>query len=142
MENKAMFLTKFVRKDNQPDEDYWYNTAAEAVDHLCHFADDDSNLYQKIVASDEGKNVVLQILVFDENGKATSYKEGDVVRLHPSFCTEGERKYIYAITNINDRTMRCIISCLNSGLSLPGSEMVGFEMITPVGTTLQDIVGA
>lgn len=135
-----MYLTKFVRKDGKPDEDYFYHTSAEAIDHLRLFLEDNSNLYTKIVASDEGKNAVLQILVFDEEGKAVSFKNGDVVRLHPDFCSEGECKYIYAITNINDHNMRCSISCLNSGMAIPGSELVGLNMIKQTGLTLKDLV--
>lgn len=136
------FLTKFVRKDHKKDEDYWYNTAEEALDHLRKFIEEDSNLYEKIVASDEMKNTVLQILVFNAEGKATSYMEGDVVRFNPAYCKEGERRFICAITNLNDRTMRANIVCLNSGRSLPFSESVGFEMIDHVGTTVAEIMAS
>lgn len=135
-----MFLTKFVQKDGKPDEDYFYDSADGALHHLALFLDDDSNLYKKIVASDEKKNTVLQMLVFDQDGKAESFKEGDVVRLKPEFCSEGERRFIFAIRNINDRTMRLIISCLNSTLSLGSSEVVGVEMVSKVGTTVQEIL--
>ena len=124
-----MFLTKFIRKDGKHDEEYFYHSASDAIGHLSLFIDDESNLYKRIVASDEGKNTVLQILVFDEQGKATSFKNGDVVRLHPDFCSEGERRYLYAITNINDRMMRCTISCLNSGMVIPPSQVVSLNMI-------------
>lgn len=137
-----MFLTKFVRKDEKPDEDYWYQTAEEALHHLSLFVDDDSDLYKRIVASDEGKNTVLQILTFDAHGKATSFKVEDVVRFKPEFCSEGERKYIFAITNLNDRNMRATIVCLNSGMAIPGSETVELNAIAPVGTTLTEIIAA
>lgn len=137
-----MFLTKFVRKDGKPDEEYYYHSASEATDHLSLFLDDDSNLYGSIVASDEKENKVLQILLFDTQGKATSFKDGDVVRFCPEYCSEGERKYIFAITNMNDRTMRCTISCLNSSLVLGSSETVGFEMIQQVGTTIEEILAS
>ena len=139
-EGEKMFLTKFVRKDGKPDEDYFYNTAEEALHHASLFVEDESNLYKKIVASDERKNTVLQLLVFGEDGKAVSFKEGDVVRLKPEFSSEGERRYIFTVRNINDRTMRLIISCLNSGLSLGSSEAVGVEMVSKVGTTMQEIL--
>ena len=135
-----MYLTQFLRKDGKPDESYTYSSAEEALHHASLFVEDDSNLYKKIVVVDAKKNTVLQLIVFDQDGKPTSFKEGDVVRLRPEFSKEEERRFIYAIRNINDRTMRFIISCLNSSLILGSSEVVGVEMVSKVGTTVQEIL--
>lgn len=137
-----MFLVKFYRKDGKPDEEYFYHSAEEALQHLSLFVGDDSNLYNSIVASDEGKNTVLQILLFDEEGKGTSYKEGDVVRFNSEFCSEGERRLLFAITNLNDRMMRANITCLNSGMAIGHTETVDLQMIRQTGTTMADIIDA
>lgn len=135
-----MFLTKFVRKDHHPDEDFWYNNSEDALQHLSLFLNDDSDLYERIIVSDERKNTVLQILLFDADGRAVSFKKGDIVRFHHDFCTAGERDYLFAITNLNDRTMRATITCLNSSMAIPAAETVDLQMIVPVGTSLADIL--
>lgn len=43
-----MWVTRFVRKDGQPDEEYYYYTEKEAEDHRGLFDDDDSGLYERI----------------------------------------------------------------------------------------------
>lgn len=43
-----MYMVQFVRFDNQPDEEYYYNNQSDAMKHLNMFRDDDSGLYQKI----------------------------------------------------------------------------------------------
>jgi len=135
-----MYLVNFIRKDGGPNEEYYYHAEKEAVSHMALFAEDNSNLYKCIVVSDESKNKVLQILCFDDEGKATSFKDGDIVRLHPDYCEMEERQFLYMITNINDRTMRAQIGCLNSGLRIPGTETVGLEMITPIDTAINSIL--
>jgi len=77
-----------------------------------------------------------------EKGLILMIKNGDVVRLKPEFCTETERNYIYAVVNINEKTGRCDISCLNSGLALPPTETVMIEMVDLVGTTVEDIINS
>lgn len=130
-----MFLTKFVRKDHQPDEEFWYNNAEDALSHLRLFVNDDSDLYERIIVSDERKRTVLQILIFGADGRITSFKDRDIVRFHHDFCTAGERKYLFVITNIDDRYMRATIICLNSGMVIPAAETVELQMIVPVGTS-------
>ena len=48
-----MYIVRFVRKDNQPDEEYYYRQLADATYHFSLFVDDDSNLYSKIEVIDE-----------------------------------------------------------------------------------------
>ena len=138
-----MFTVRFIRKDKRPDECYNYNALDDAFNHVAAFLDDNSNLYRAIVLSDESENRVCQILWFSEVGRAYSFKERDIVRLRPAFCdSTAARGHLYAVTNLNDKTMRCTITCLNSGLSILPSEVVDLHMVSPVGTTLDDIVGA
>ena len=136
-----MYMVKFIRKDTKPDEDYFYSNQTDAGAHIELFLNDDSNLYKAIVLSNESENCVQQILLFDENGHATSFKERDIVRLRTSFCgSDAERRHLYTIENINDRTMRCSISCLNCNTPIPVSEVVGLNMLSPVGMTLDKII--
>lgn len=57
------------------------------------------------------------------------FKKGDIVKFNWNWCSEGERKYIFVVMEVNDYTERCIIRCLNSALTLGSSECVSFEMI-------------
>lgn len=43
-----MYLLKFVRRDRQPNEEYFYNNQQDAEYHMNLFRDDDSELYCRI----------------------------------------------------------------------------------------------
>lgn len=43
-----MYVVRFIRKDNQPCEEYYYYKIEDAKYHLSLFVDDDSGLYEKI----------------------------------------------------------------------------------------------
>ena len=43
-----MYIVRFIRKDNQPCEEYYYPKLEDAKYHLSLFVDDDSELYEKI----------------------------------------------------------------------------------------------
>ena len=47
-----MFVVRFVRRDRQPAEEYYYNTIEEARWHLNMFREDDSRLYERVVLID------------------------------------------------------------------------------------------
>lgn len=77
-------------------------------------------------------NVVVRLFHF-ENGKLrASFWDGDIVRLRKNYSNPGEGKYIYRVTDINENTGRCLITCENSGTPIPCSESVGVEMIEEV----------
>ena len=42
------FLTRFVRRDGKPAEEYYYRSNEEAEDHQKLFKDDDSGLYARV----------------------------------------------------------------------------------------------
>ena len=42
------YIVRFVRRDDKPDEEYFYRAAEDAQRHFDIFADDDSGLYEKI----------------------------------------------------------------------------------------------
>lgn len=43
-----MYIVRFVRKDGQPNEDYYYHCMQDAFDHFSLFENDISNLYDEI----------------------------------------------------------------------------------------------
>lgn len=43
-----MYMVQFVRLDNQPDEEYYYTSLSDAMNHLNLFRDDNSKLYLRI----------------------------------------------------------------------------------------------
>ena len=142
-----MYITTFYRKSDEPirtntektnsqpsEESYYYNNEAAAKEHMDLFRKDTSNLYSRISVVDDSSNQVLHLLVFNEKGEATIVlSQGALVRLAPEHRTEDEAKYIYAVTNNNDRTMRCEITCLNSGMAIQPRELVGVNMIEVLG---------
>ena len=44
-----MYAVKFIRKDGQPDEIYYYHKEEDAEYHLHLFDNDDSGLYSNVV---------------------------------------------------------------------------------------------
>ena len=44
-----MYAVKFIRKDGQPDEIYYYHKKEDAEYHLHLFDNDDSGLYSNVV---------------------------------------------------------------------------------------------
>ena len=110
--------------------------------HASLFDADDSNLYNNIVVSDETENKVLKMILFDDNGTPTCFKDGDIVRLHPDFSNEAERRYLYVLKNMNDRMMRGQIVCLNTGMIIPSAEIVGLNMIVPTNLNIEDVLNA
>jgi hypothetical protein len=42
------FILRFIRLDNKPREEYYYNRLEDAITHYNLFLDDDSGLYRKI----------------------------------------------------------------------------------------------
>ena len=43
-----MLIVRFIRKDGQPDEDYYYNNLNEALYHIHLFRYDNSGFYKRI----------------------------------------------------------------------------------------------
>ncbi len=63
MFNQDLYITRFIRRDQRPTEDYYYHSAAAALDHLALFREDDSNLYTRIEVLDPAL-VVLDSITF------------------------------------------------------------------------------
>ena len=47
LDNK-LFVVSFIRQDNLPNEDYYYYSKEQALEHFNLFINDDSNLYKRI----------------------------------------------------------------------------------------------
>ena len=66
------------------------------------------------------------------------FKNGDIVRLRPEWCTPNERKHLYSVVNVNDYTRRCKIQCLTCDMVIKPVELVGFEMIEQTGFNAEE----
>ncbi len=122
-----MFATRFTRYDGRT-ESYVYPTRAEAEAHLALFEDDDSGLYRNIAVIDD-TNTVLTILPFANGKPETTLRVGDHVKYRDTWATPEERKYVFAIRNINELTENVVIACLNSQLTLTPTEGAKLYMI-------------
>lgn len=52
-----LYIVRFIRRDAEPIEEYYYRSLSAAEDHLEMFRDDDSELYSKIEVLRAGKDV-------------------------------------------------------------------------------------
>ena len=61
-----MYIVRFIRRDGQPDEEYFYNFKPDAENHLNLFRDDDSELYKRIevLRADGSLEMVLDAVRF------------------------------------------------------------------------------
>ena len=61
-----MYLVRFIRKDLEPNEEYYYNTEMDAKNHFNLFRADDSGLYSRIEIVEIQKDIetVSQSLIF------------------------------------------------------------------------------
>ena len=57
------------------------------------------------------------------------FKVGEIVKYSPRFCEAGEEMYIHQVMEVNPDTGKCLISTLNTSLTLGSSERVDEEMI-------------
>ncbi len=125
-----MYDTRFTRVDGRT-EDYVYHTREEAESHLALFENDNSGLYRNIAVID-GTNTVLTLLPFTNGKPEMTLRIGDTVRYREAWSTPEERKYVFAIRNMNELTENVVIACLNSQTTLIPTEHVKLKMIEPV----------
>ena len=73
-------------------------------------------------------------------------KVGTIVRYHPNWCSEGERKYIHVVREVGllnpctDKPTRVLIETLNTNLTFHPTEVVEEFMIEDMGMTIEDLV--
>ena len=46
---KKLVIVRFIRKDNKPDEEYYYNSLESAREHFKLFIGDESGLYEVVL---------------------------------------------------------------------------------------------
>lgn len=56
---------------------------------------------------------------------------GSIASIKPEWRSKGEAKYLYVVKNIHEDTERCLITCINSSMSIPSAENVDIEMLIP-----------
>ncbi len=65
-------------------------------------------------------------------------KEGMIVRFHPDWCTERERKDLLVVLEAWDDVHRCRARWLNSTMVLPHETLLDYAMIIPTGFTVDE----
>ena len=126
-----MYITRFTTVSKEI-QDYYYQNVADAEKHLKFFLDDESKLYQNICVMDAEKNTVLGILPFVDGKPQKLIVHGSIVKIKPEWCSPGEEKFVFRISNIHEQLEHACITCLNSIMTIKPSEIVGLNMIIPV----------
>lgn len=126
-----MFITRFTTVSNET-QDYSYHKVEDAEKHLRLFLNDDSGLYRNICVYDDASNTVLGILPFKDGTPQPLIVHGCIVKIKPEWCSPGEEKYIFRVSNIHEQLEHACITCLNSLLTIKPSEIVDIDMIIPV----------
>lgn len=101
--------------------------AKKSMENLCALEDLDI-----VALLDKKLNTVVCLFHFEGGKFRDSFWDGDIVKFRKEYCELGEEKYVFRVTDINENTSRCLITCENSGLFIPGSECVGIETIEKV----------
>lgn len=109
-----------------------FKTLDEAKVYLYYFVGDNSGDYDRIALLDKKKQLVLSVIDF-ENGKYRDvFCNSDMVKLRDKFCTKAEKNYLFYISNINEITGRCLITCLRNNGAIPVAETVDLNMVIKV----------
>lgn len=59
----VLYIVVFEREDDLPNEEYYYHSLSEAVNHVKLFEDDDAGIYRRIVVLNENNRT--EISFFD-----------------------------------------------------------------------------
>ncbi len=128
-----MFIIRFTTVSKEI-QDYYYYNVEDAERHLTLFLDDDSGLYRNICVLNDENCTVLGILPFVEGKPQKLIVHGGIVRIKPEWCSSGEEKYVFQVSNIHEQLEHVCITCLNSIMTIKPSEIVDLNMIMPVET--------
>ena len=60
--DNTLFIVSFIRQDFLPNEDYYYYSKEQALEHFNLFREDDSNLYKRIELIENGS--IIDTIVF------------------------------------------------------------------------------
>lgn len=75
----------------------------------------ESDEYKRIALMYEDINLTVERIWLRDGLSWIDYSDGEAVLLKPESC-EGERHFIYAVTNIHEDSGCCSIVCINSGM--------------------------
>lgn len=101
----------------------------EALREYTKLREDNSGAYSLVALLDCKSNTVLHLLQFENGQLRIDLADGDVVRLREGFYEKGEENYLYKVSDINENTGRCLILCINSGVTIPAAESVDVGMV-------------
>ena len=126
MKNYALRL---VPANGEEIEEKVYSSHEDALHDFVSFREDKSRLYKYVALLDVKSNLVIRILQFENGQLRIDLSDGDIVRLREGHYEQGEEKYLYKVSDINENTGRCLIVCVNSGATIPAAESVCIGMI-------------
>lgn len=69
-------------------------------------------------------------------------REGMLVRFAPEWCSKEERHLVLVVLEAHPDVKRCKVQILNTKMYMKPIEVVTFEMIVPIGLTVEDIRSA
>ena len=122
-----MFIVRTIDITNTIN-DIDFNNKDDAFDYYQSVS---KNGLRSISVLDKETSTVLYIKVFDDD-TTCELKDGELVRLKPEYRTENEAHYVFAVSDINENTERCSITCMNGTMMIPSKETVSIDMIKTV----------
>ena len=124
-----MFVVRIIDKGNTINDTSFDNN----VDAISYYKKTDVNYEEtrSISIIDKSNNTIICIKLF-KNGTSYELKDGDIVRIRSEYRTKEEAQYIFVVSDINESTERCSITCTNSEMTIPSKEIVGIEMIRTI----------
>ena len=125
-EYKVKFISKGI---SLVEKERTFKTLDEAKVYLCYFVGDSSGNYDRIALLDVKKQLVLAVLDFEDGKYRDIFFDSEMVKLRERFCSKAEKKYLYSISNINEITGRCLITCLRNNGGIPVAETVDLNMV-------------
>lgn len=122
-----MFIVRTIDTEHNT-KDVVFDDITNAID--CYLKKEDKNI-RSIAVLNKDECTVICIKLF-KGGETCELKDGDIVRLRSEYCTKEESQYIYTISDINESTERCSITCMNGTMTIPSKETVNIDMIKVV----------
>lgn len=124
-----MFVVRIIDKENNIHDNSFDNN----VNAISYYKNTDVNDEEKrsISIIDKRSNTITCIKLF-KNETSYELKNGDIVRIRPEYRTKEEAQYTFVVSDINENTERCSITCINSGMTIPSKEIVGIEMVKTI----------
>lgn len=124
------YKVKFISKGiSLAEKERTFKTLDEAKVYLYYFVGDSSGNYDRVALLDVKKQLVLAVLDFEDGKYRDIFFDSDMVKLREEFCSKAEKNYLFSISNINELTGRCLITCLRNKGAIPAAETVDLNMV-------------